>query len=90
MRKVGHFEFPESAEEVNAWTPFVARHALARRVLAVMKTRIEGTWAAYIDAVPGKSHEEEQNDVLAYGNKLSEPMARLLFPDVPKELTYAP
>ena len=54
--------------------------ALASRVLAVAHTRVEGTWCAYCDSVPGNDHQHEQDAVLRLGDKLGEPVARLLFP----------
>jgi len=60
--------------------PVIIRGALATRVLVVAKTRIEGTWAAYVDAVPGVNHDVEQYEVLEYGTKLPEQIARFLFP----------
>lgn len=64
----------------NAFIPVVERRPLARRVLAVARTRIEGTWAAYCDAVPGEAHDREQEAVLQHGAKLPETYARTLFP----------
>jgi len=72
--------------EQGEFAPRVRRHALATRVLAVATTRAEGTWTAYIDAVPGEDHRVEQYAVLLHGTKLSEEIARVLFPsfdDVP-------
>ena len=68
------------------WTPTVRIHALANKVLAVAATRVEGTWVAYCDAVPGDKHTAEANAVLANGDKLMEEVARVLFPifaDIP-------
>ena len=78
--------FPKSSEEAEAWTPIIRFRALARCVLVVAKTRIEGKWCAYVDAVPGQRHEEEIAGVLATGAKLDEAIARVLFPvfdDIP-------
>ena len=57
-----------------------ALHALSSKVLAVAHTRIEGTWCAYIDAVPGWRHDDEAWAVLLHGEKLSEGVAKVLFP----------
>lgn len=60
--------------------------ALARRVLVVAHGRVEGTWCAYIDAVPGQNHEREAGAVLEQGVKVPEGLARMLFPryaDIP-------
>ena len=55
------------------------RRALARRVLVVVETRVDGTWVAFIDAVPGENHDNEEAEVLRSGTKLQENIARLLF-----------
>lgn len=70
------------------WTPIIHTHALAMRVLTVAKTRIEGTWAAYCDAVPGWDHDKEWPAVLRNGDKLPEEVARALFPMF-EDLLYA-
>jgi hypothetical protein len=72
----------------NDFTPHVRYKVLAMRVLAVATTRVEGTWAAYCDAVPGQNHEREHADVLLYGDKLAEVLARPLFPEF-KDVPYA-
>lgn len=69
--------------------PTIRLHALAMRVLTVAKTRIEGSWAAYIDSVPGECHEGEAEDVLRHGDKLPENVARILFPEF-TDLPYEP
>ena len=63
------------------WAPTIRTHALACKVLVVAKTRVEGTWAAYCDAVPGDNHTKEWPGVLANGDKLMEKTARVLFPE---------
>ena len=72
--------FPTSAEEAKEWSPLTTHSALAMRVLCVAQTRIEGTWAAYCNAVPGISHRHEAQSVLDHGDKLPEGVARELFP----------
>lgn len=74
--------------KMSAWTPTIRIYALANRVLVVAKTRFEGTWAAYCDAVPGINHKIESDAVLQDGDKLLEDVARKLFP-VFEELPYA-
>lgn len=90
MKKIGHYEFPETPEETKAWDPPVLTHALARRVLAVAHMRLDGggSWAAYIDAVPGKSHENERDLVLSDGVKLVEHIAREMFGSL-EDIPYA-
>jgi hypothetical protein len=68
-------------ETAASFIPAFKVRALARRVLCVSKTRITGEWAAYVDAVPGKRHEDEWEEVARTGSKLDEPVARLLFPE---------
>lgn len=63
--------------------PVYRIYALARRVLAVAV--IEDThWCAYIDAVPGKNHEDERDAVVYAGVKLRERIARSLFLEIIK------
>ena len=81
MMRIGLFEFPENPEEARAWTAYIQRYALARCVLAVAMTRIEGAWIAYCDAVPGQSHANEVQAVLDHGCTLPEAVARALFPE---------
>jgi|GEM_PF-2819162 len=84
MRLLGdnQLPFPEqgNVEECNAWRPIVRRRAIASRVLVVARTRIEGAWAAYVDAVPGANHELEFEEVLRSGCKMLEHEARVFFP----------
>ena len=80
--------FPKTTEEAQAWTAMQRRRALASRVIAVAQTRIICEWAAYIDAVPGRNHNEEYEAVLNYGEKLPEVVARALFPEF-DEVRYA-
>ena len=73
--------------EAKAWTPTIRVHALASRVLVVAQTRIEGTWSAYCDAVPGMNHDVEYDAVLRHGDKLLKEIAIILFPGF-KEVPY--
>ncbi len=73
-------------EEAAAWKPEQICRALSRDVLAVAQTRIEGAWAAYVAAVPGKNHRLEMATVLENGTKLDRRIAAILFPifsDIP-------
>ena len=77
------FVFPETPEEAKTWKEdgYVKVHRVpARRVMAVAHTRIEGAWCAYIDAVPGMNHDNEWQEVLKTGDKLSEKVALAMFP----------
>ena len=80
--------FPKSVEEARAFEPLRHVRALSSRVLAVAQTRVECTWRAYIDAVPGQRHEYEWQAVAAHGATLPEEIARFLFPEF-KEVPYA-
>ena len=75
-------------KEIKDWTPTIRVHSLASEVLVVAKTRVEGTWAAYCDAVLGNNHMAERAGVLRRGTKLPEEIARVLFPEF-KDLPYA-
>lgn len=80
--------FPKSVEEVKNFVPLVRIRALSSRVLVIAKTRVECAWTAYCDAVPGMRHEDETQQVLDYGAKLDEDVARALFPEF-EEVLYA-
>lgn len=54
--------------------------ALAVRVLAVAMEGEIGDWAAYIDAVPGREHKLELEEVMKSGMKLDKKVAAALFP----------
>lgn len=58
---------------------------LASRVLAVCVCGTAGDWAVYIDAVPGKDHQLEKEDVLLVGNKVKKELAFILFPLMDKK-----
>ena len=79
MKAIGTFLFAETPEEAKKWRKTTRWVALSRQVLAVATSRIEGTWSAYIDAVPGKNHDDEWEEVLRVGAKLREEVARVLF-----------
>ena len=53
--------------------------ALAHDILAVARTRAEGTWAAYIAPVPGWNHDNEYQAVLDHGTKLDANVAEAIF-----------
>ena len=74
--------------ETYTWDQVVHYKALATRVLVVARTRVDGTWKAYCNAVPGEHHSKEIQEVLDYGDQLREDVARVLFPEF-KELPYA-
>lgn len=80
--------FPKDMAEANHWKSHIIVRALAERVLAVAKTRIECAWAAYVGDVPGLVHDAEWFCVLIAGAKLDEPVARSIFPEL-SEVPYA-
>ena len=89
MKQIGQFVFPSEPLEAIRWRPLVVIEPLSQCVLAVAKTRIEGAWSAYVDAVPGYYHEAEADAVMSRGAKLPEPVARAVFPQF-KDVPYAP
>lgn len=80
MKIIDAYQFPTTADEAQAWTKVIRYSALSSRVLVVACTRIEGVWSAYCDAVDGMDHKREADAVLRHGDKLAEPVARVLFP----------
>jgi hypothetical protein len=54
--------------------------ALAKHVLVVAVDDESGEWAAYIDAVKGRNHETESEEVARTGTKLPKEIAEILFP----------
>jgi len=66
--------------------------ALDKRVLVVAcVTKFPdggGDWAAYIGAVAGTRHSDEWEEVRAYGSKLYEGFAALLFPEFAKKYRW--
>ena len=72
------------------FTPVIQKYALASKVLVIAITRIEGTWCAYCDSVPGWDHDLEASEVLKHGDKLSARIAKSIFPYPPySELPYS-
>lgn len=61
--------------------------ALDRKVIVVAAEGYVKDWAAYIGAVPGERHEDEWEEVLEHGSKLSPEVAKILFPNF-KRLHY--
>ena len=66
--------------------------ALGFRVIAVLSRRGEG-WCIYVDAVPGKSHDDEWQEVALHGSKMLPKIARAIaeerFRLDPGDLPYA-
>ena len=59
----------------------MVRHTmLGSRVMAVARSRIDGTWTANCDCVIGADLEVGIKLVLDHGTKLPEEVARALFP----------
>ena len=83
----GFINITENLEEFKLIQRF---YPLASKVIAAATTREEGAWCAYCNAVPGIKHVEEWQDVLDYGDKLSEEIASAIFPSFAKmQLPYA-
>ena len=87
IRRVGRHaniaaDFPDQDDptECNEWEPQVAVFALSSKIIAVANTRVEGRWKAYIDAVPGKNHDEEWQDVRRQGVAVPHEIAKAIFP----------
>lgn len=59
-------------------------NALAWNVLVVAELKPDG-WRAYVAPVPGKNHREEADAVLKHGVKLTEGIARAIFPSFADE-----
>jgi hypothetical protein len=79
MKRIGQFDFPENAEEAKQWQRYTRHIALARDVLVVATTRVEGTWKAYCGSVPGMDHDNEWQKVLRQGSQLPELWASAMF-----------
>lgn len=61
-------------------------HTLDRRILAVAVEGYNKDWSCYIGVVKGDNHEQEKYDASSHGSKLSERLARTLFPNEPWNL----
>ena len=68
--------------------PQIICHTLARDIVVVARSRIEGTWKAYIASTEERSHKDAIPEVLAHGTAVREPIARYLFPHF-KDLPYS-
>ena len=97
LPKAWQDHFPTDWETAPNWKPIIIRRGLGRTVLCAARTRIEVAWAAYIKGIPGNQgvlfppllgEDEELLEVLASGTKLSESIARAIFPEF-KGVPYA-
>ena len=97
LPKAWQDHFPTDWEAAPNWKPIIIRRGLGRTVLCAARTRIEIAWAAYIKGIPGNQgvlfpplldEDEELLEVLASGTKLSESIARAIFPEF-KGVPYA-
>ena len=70
------------------WQPSYTIHPLAKTVLVVAVTRIEGSWCAFCDSVLGIYHNTEKYAVVKHGDKLPEHIARAMFPGF-EDIPYA-
>lgn len=73
---------------MSEFEPKVFRHTLARDILVVARTRVEGTWKAYIGSTGEWSHKNSVGAILDHGTAVREPLARVIFPHF-KKLPYA-
>lgn len=62
--------------------------ALSRRVLVVAVMGEVDDWAAYIDAVQGRSHIKEYKRVAEVGTKIPYWMAKTLFPNFDRKFKW--
>ena len=62
------------------WKPSVRTCYLSDDIMVAARTRIEGSWAAYIGTVSGHSHDYDRDVVLLKGNKLPADIARVVIP----------
>ena len=103
LPKAWRDHFPTDWEAAPNWKPIIIRRGLGRTVLCAARTRIEVAWAAYIKGIPGNqwaqgyrgvlfppllNEDEELNEVLKSGTRLSESIARAVFPEF-KGVPYA-
>ncbi|MEE8489901.1 MAG: hypothetical protein V3S43_06160 [Acidimicrobiia bacterium] len=92
MRYLGDemIPFPERGNKDDLpFEPVIVYRTLGPDILAAARTRIEGTWAAYIGSAPSSRHEDDVNLILAQGAKLTEEVARAVFPKF-NGVEYAP
>lgn len=73
---------------MSEFKPQVLRQTLARDIVVVASTRVEGTWKAYIASTKERSHKDAVPAVLERGTAVREPIARVLFPHF-KNLPYS-
>ena len=66
--------------EAMDFTPRITHAWLAPKVLAVATTRIDGTWAAYVDSVTGQTGRLDIEAVLDHGATLNKAVASVMFP----------
>ncbi|RKZ72459.1 MAG: hypothetical protein DRQ48_00175 [Gammaproteobacteria bacterium] len=72
--------FPETHHQAVGFEQMEWHYAMHMTFLVVAATRIEGAWAAYGGPVPGMRHDQEHEGPLHTGDKLSEDVARVMFP----------
>ena len=82
------FEFPETIAEASTWEGSHTHTALHPNVMVFATTRMERTWAAYIFPVSGLSHRDEWKAWKVDGIKLSESVAKAIFPNEFRKLPY--
>lgn len=69
-----------------AWKPKIIQRSLgqfgALWITAVARTRIEGSWGAYVGITTGDYPEIEQKRILDHGAKLRSEVADAIFPEL--------
>ena len=65
--------------------------ALASKVLVVASVNTDaGDWTVYIDAVPGKNHDDEWEEVARNGTKVPQLIGEYCFPRYKDEYNWRP
>lgn len=77
-----------SKAQILYFEPQVLWLTLARDIVVVAQTRVEGTWKAYVGYTDERSHKDAIPEVLAHGAAIREPIARAIFQKF-KDLPYA-
>ena len=75
------FHLDEIEAEMQAYSELCDTYtALSRDVLIVVRVGQVDDWAAYVGAVPGVNHGNEEEEVARHGRKLSRDEASFFFP----------
>lgn len=80
MRTVGGMEFPTCREDFERWRAEIHYRVLARDMLLIARTRVEGRWRCYAVTVAGQNHDIEASTAWQRGTAVTEAIARAAFP----------